>query len=58
MSPSTRPRRLEQARSIAAIVQERLDDDPAAQVIVLGDLNDFYDGPAPRTADCSAAWSG
>ncbi len=40
------PRRLEQARSIAAIVQERLDDDPAAQVIVLGDLNDFYDGPA------------
>ena len=40
------PRRLEQARSIAAIVQERLDDDPAAHVIVLGDLNDFYDGPA------------
>ncbi len=40
------PRRMEQAHSIAAIVQERLDDDPAAPVIVLGDLNDFYGGPA------------
>ncbi len=36
----------EQAAAVARTVQRVLDADPAAQVIVLGDLNDFYRGPA------------
>lgn len=35
-------RRTDQARHVASLVQEKLDADPAAAVIVLGDLNDYY----------------
>ena len=36
------PRRMAEAHFVASLVQQRLDTDPAAYVIVLGDLNDFY----------------
>lgn len=39
------PRRLGQARHVAALLQERLAADPQAHVIVLGDFNDFFAGP-------------
>ncbi len=35
-------RRTLQAAHVASLVQERLDEDPQARVVVLGDLNDFY----------------
>jgi hypothetical protein len=35
-------RRTLQAEHVAQLVQERLDDDEDANVVVLGDLNDFY----------------
>ena len=35
-------RRTLQAAHVASLVQERLDQDPGARVVVLGDLNDFY----------------
>jgi hypothetical protein len=35
-------RRTRQADHVAALVQARLDEDPAAHVVVLGDLNDYY----------------
>jgi len=39
-------RRTAQAAHVATIVQAALDDNPAANVIVLGDLNDYYEsGP-------------
>ncbi len=39
-------RRTAQAAHVADIVQTRLDADPAAQVLVTGDLNDYYEsGP-------------
>ncbi len=39
-------RRTLQAEHVASLVQQRLDRDPQARVVVLGDLNDFYDsGP-------------
>ena len=38
--------RSEQAAAVARAVQAILDADPTAQVIVLGDLNDYYAGPA------------
>lgn len=37
----TLPRRIQQAEFVAALYQEILAGDPAAQVFVLGDLNDF-----------------
>ena len=43
------PRRLAQAEHVARIVQERLDADPNAAVVVLGDLNDYL-GSAPLAA--------
>ncbi len=46
-------RRMAQARHVAALVQEKLSSDPLANVVVLGDLNDYYQsGPiaALRTA--------
>ncbi len=42
-------RREKQARAVAALVQAQLTSDPAAHVIVLGDLNDYY-GSAPVAA--------
>ncbi len=36
------PRRVEQAKFVATLVQERLAENPNAQIIVLGDLNDYY----------------
>lgn len=36
-------RRRAQAQHVADLVQERLDENPDARVIVLGDLNDYYD---------------
>lgn len=36
------PRRLAQARHVAALVQTQLQRDARAQVVVLGDLNDYY----------------
>ncbi len=39
----TLPRRIEQARFVAGLVEEILDADPQADVIVLGDLNDYPD---------------
>ena len=39
----TLPRRIEQAQWVASLVDEVLADDPQADVIVLGDLNDFLD---------------
>ncbi len=41
-------RRLEQARTVAALIQEQGAKDAAAHVIVLGDLNDFTDSPPVR----------
>ncbi len=42
-------RRTLQAQHVADLVQERLDADSAARVVVLGDLNDFYDsGPVEK----------
>lgn len=38
-------RRMAQARHVAAQVQAIVDADPAAQVVVTGDLNDFVDSP-------------
>jgi len=35
-------RREQQARHVATLVQEQLASDPAAHVVVLGDLNDYY----------------
>ena len=35
-------RRTAQARHVAGLVQERLNMDPAAHLVVLGDLNDYY----------------
>jgi hypothetical protein len=35
-------RRTLQAEHVATLVQSRLDEDPTAHVVVLGDLNDFY----------------
>ena len=35
-------RRIYQAQRVAALVQARLDVDPDAHVVVLGDLNDYY----------------
>lgn len=35
-------RRMAQARHVAGLVQERLDRDANAHVVVLGDLNDYY----------------
>ncbi len=35
-------RRIFQAQRVAALVQARLDADPEAHVVVLGDLNDYY----------------
>jgi predicted extracellular nuclease len=39
----TLPRRIEQAQFVAALVQEIVAAQPGADVIVLGDLNDFMD---------------
>ena len=36
-------RREAQARHVASLVQEKIDADPNARVIVLGDLNDYYE---------------
>lgn len=36
-------RRVAQARHVAAIVQQKLNSDPNADLAVLGDLNDYYD---------------
>jgi len=41
-------RRTAQAQHVAQIVQQRVDTDPAARVIVLGDLNDFYNSEPVR----------
>lgn len=38
-------RRADQARFVATLVQQKVDDDPAALVAVLGDLNDYYPSP-------------
>lgn len=38
-------RRLAQAKHVAAVVQTLLDTGPAAQVIVAGDLNDYFNSP-------------
>ncbi|MBX2999536.1 MAG: hypothetical protein KF893_13550 [Caldilineaceae bacterium] len=35
-------RRTRQAQHVTALAQARLDEDPAAHVVVLGDLNDYY----------------
>lgn len=35
-------RRIFQAQRVAALVQARLDADPEAHIVVLGDLNDYY----------------
>lgn len=40
------PRRVAEAQFVASLVQARLEGDPAAHVVVVGDLNDFYPGPA------------
>jgi predicted extracellular nuclease len=39
----TLPRRIEQATFVAGLAEEILDTDPRADLIVLGDLNDFLD---------------
>lgn len=38
-------RRTYQAEHVAALVQARLDADPEAHIVVLGDLNDYYESP-------------
>lgn len=35
-------RRLAQARHVAALVQQKIEQEPNASVVVLGDLNDYY----------------
>ncbi|MCB9140275.1 MAG: hypothetical protein H6642_18195 [Caldilineaceae bacterium] len=42
-------RRMAQAEHVAAVVQDRVDINPAARVLVMGDLNDFY-GSSPVEA--------
>ncbi len=42
-------RRTAQAAHVAAIVQTRLDADPAARVLVTGDLNDYYQSAPVET---------
>jgi predicted extracellular nuclease len=42
---ATAPRRLAQANHVAGLVRDLLADDPAANVIVLGDFNDFEQAP-------------
>jgi hypothetical protein len=39
---SNAPRRVAQARFVVAMAQEALDTDPMADVVILGDLNDYY----------------
>lgn len=41
----TEARRIEQARFLAGVVNELLQETPGARVIILGDLNDFFDSP-------------
>ncbi len=38
-------RRTYQAEHVAGLVQARLDADPEAHIVVLGDLNDYYESP-------------
>lgn len=42
-------RRSEQARAVAEIVQATIDANPAASVIVMGDLNDYYQSATLET---------
>ncbi|MEZ4733553.1 MAG: endonuclease/exonuclease/phosphatase family protein [Caldilineaceae bacterium] len=42
-------RRLAQARHVATLVQQQIDHDRDAQVVVLGDLNDYYESPPIET---------
>lgn len=42
-------RRTAQARQVAELVQQALDADPSTHVIVLGDLNDYYDSGPVQT---------
>jgi predicted extracellular nuclease len=39
----TEPRRLKQAEWNVQIMQEILDEDPQAEIVIVGDLNSFYD---------------
>ncbi len=41
----TEPRRVEQAHFLASAVNDLLAETPGARVVVLGDLNDFFDSP-------------
>jgi predicted extracellular nuclease len=42
---ATEPRRVAQAAWNAGLVEEIQSDDPKAQIIVMGDLNSYYDSP-------------
>jgi len=50
----TEPRRVEQARFLAGEVNNLLAETPGARVIVLGDLNDFFDSPPINTLTSEA----
>ncbi|MFQ5595275.1 MAG: endonuclease/exonuclease/phosphatase family protein [Anaerolineae bacterium] len=50
----TEPRRIEQARFLAGVVNELLAETPGARVIILGDLNDFFDSPPINTLTSEA----
>jgi predicted extracellular nuclease len=50
----TEPRRVEQARFLANEVNNLLAETPGARVIVLGDLNDFFDSPPINTLTSEA----
>lgn len=50
----TEPRRVEQAKFLAGVVNELLADTPDAQVIILGDLNDSFGSPPINTLTSDA----
>lgn len=50
----TEPRRVEQASFLAGVVNELLVETPGGRVIILGDLNDFFDSPPINTLTAEA----
>ncbi len=50
----TQPRRVEQARFLAGVVNDLLAETPNARMIILGDLNDFFNSPPIETLTSEA----
>ncbi len=53
----TQPRRIEESQFVAHLIQDILATQPEANLIVLGDLNDFPDSQAVRTLEGSTLYN-